>query len=73
MRCRDFGVELNTCRRWMGHADSKMILQVYDSVSEDRSAQERKKVENRLFRGQNEGQSQNEIAADVDDTSVEDR
>ena len=50
-----------------------MILQVYDSVSEDRSAQERKKVENRLFRGQNEGQSQNEIAEDVDDTSVEDR
>lgn len=58
--CRDAGVELNTCRRWMGHADSKMILMVYDSVSEDRSAQERKKVENRLFRGQNGGQAENE-------------
>ena len=46
--CRDAGVELNTCRKWMGHADSKMILQVYDSVSEDRSEQERKKVECRL-------------------------
>ena len=51
--CRDAGVELNTCRKWMGHADSKMILQVYDSVSEDRSDQERKKVENRLFGVQN--------------------
>ena len=51
--CRDSGVELNTCRKWMGHADSKMILQVYDSVSEDRSEQERKKVENRLIGVQN--------------------
>lgn len=47
--CRDSGVELNTCRRWMGHSDAKMILKVYDSVSEDRSDQERKKVENRLI------------------------
>lgn len=51
--CRDSGVELNTCRRWMGHADAQMILKVYDSVSEDRSEQERQKVENRLFRVQN--------------------
>ena len=50
---RDAGVELNTARKWMGHADSKMILQVYDSVSEDRSDQERKKIENRLFGVQN--------------------
>ena len=51
--CRDSGVELNTCRRWMGHADAQMILKVYDSVSEDRSEMERKKVENLLFRVQN--------------------
>lgn len=51
--CRDAGVELNTCRRWMGHADAKMILKVYDDVSEDRSEQERKKVETRLFGVQN--------------------
>ena len=50
---RDAGVEMNTARRWMGHADSKMILQVYDSVSDDRSDQERKKIENRLFGVQN--------------------
>lgn len=51
--CRDSGVELNTCRRWMGHSDAKMILKVYDSVSEDRSEQEREKVENRLIGVQN--------------------
>ena len=56
--CRDSGVELNTCRKWMGHADSKMILKVYDSVSEDRSDENREKVENRLFRGQIGGQSE---------------
>ena len=51
--CRDNGVELNTCRKWMGHADSQMIIKVYDSVSEDRSEQERQKVENVLNRVQN--------------------
>ena len=42
--CRDAGVEINTCRRWMGHADAKMILKVYDSVSDDREEIERQKV-----------------------------
>lgn len=50
---RDAGVEMNTARKWMGHSDSKMILQVYDSVSEDRSDQERKKIEKRLIGVQN--------------------
>jgi len=63
--CRDAGVEINTCRRWMGHADSKMILKVYDAVSEDRSAEERQKVENRLFGVQNGVQTQNEEPANA--------
>lgn len=50
---RDSGVELNTARRWMGHADAKMILKVYDSVSDDREENEREKVVKRLFRVQN--------------------
>lgn len=54
---RDSGVELNTARRWMGHKDAKMILKVYDSVSDDRSENERKKVEKRLIRVQNEVQN----------------
>ena len=41
---RDSGVELNVARRWMGHADTKMILKVYDSVSEDRMASELEKL-----------------------------
>lgn len=69
---RDAGVEMNTARKWMGHADSKMILQVYDSVSEDRSAQERKKVENLLFGGQNGGQEENKKPVSVENTSTED-
>lgn len=70
--CRDAGVELNTCRRWMGHADSKMILQVYDSVSEDRSDQERKKIEKRLFGGQNGGQNEIKKPANVENASTDD-
>ena len=53
--CRDSGVEINTCRRWMGHADTKMILKVYDSVSEDRFEENRERVIERI-RGQNGGQ-----------------
>ena len=50
--CRDSGVEINTCRRWMGHSDLKMILKVYDSVSTDREEKQKEKVENRLIRVQ---------------------
>ena len=50
---RDSGVEINTARRWMGHADTKMILKVYDSVSTSREDQQREKVEKMLFRVQN--------------------
>lgn len=64
--CRDSGVEINTCRKWMGHADAKMILKVYDSVSEDRSSQERKKIENRLFGVQNGVQPEKEKPEAID-------
>ena len=54
--CRDNGVDINTCRKWMGHADAKMIIKVYDSVSDDRDDQERKKVEKNWNQVQNEVQ-----------------
>lgn len=54
--CRDNGVDINTCRRWMGHSDAKMILKVYDSVSDDREQNEREKVEKRWNQVQNEVQ-----------------
>lgn len=53
---RDSGVEINVARRWMGHADAKMILKVYDSVSPDREQNEREKVVKKLNRVQNGGQ-----------------
>lgn len=58
---RDSGVELNTARRWMGHSDAKMILKVYDSVSDDRESAEREKV---TIRVQSGGQDQNASHAD---------
>ena len=64
--CRDANVEMNTCRRWMGHADAKMILKVYDSVSEDRSEQERKKVEKPMIGGQNGGQTEKEKPVSIE-------
>ena len=51
--CRDAEVEINTCRKWMGHADAQMILKVYDSVSDDRSEAMRQKVESSVFGVQN--------------------
>ena len=65
--CRDSGVELNTCRKWMGHADAKMILKVYDSVSEDRSEENRKKVEKRLIGSQNGSQDEKQSAESIEE------
>ena len=44
----------------MGHADAKMILKVYDSVSDDREDQERKKVEKQWIQVQNEVQPEDD-------------
>ena len=64
--CRSAGVELNVCRKWLGHADTKMILKVYDSVSEERSEKERIKIESGLFRVQNGVQDQQTEQETVD-------
>lgn len=42
--CRDKGVELNTCVQWMGHTDARMVLKVYDEVSDRRFMDEAKKL-----------------------------
>ena len=54
--CRDSGVEINTCIKWMGHSDAKMILKIYDEVSADRSKNEAEKLEKALIRSQNGSQ-----------------
>lgn len=51
--CRDNGVELNTCIRWMGHADEKMVLRIYDEASDQRSEKEAEKLKKTLFRSGN--------------------
>ena len=51
--CRDNGVEINTCIRWMGHADEKMVLRIYDEASDDRSEKEAERLKKTLFRSGN--------------------
>ena len=63
---RSAGVEMNVCRRWMGHSDAKMILKVYDNVSDAREGEERKKVENRLFQVQNGRQADTQDAGMIE-------
>lgn len=33
---RDKGIDINTVRSWLGHSSERMILQIYDHISEDR-------------------------------------
>lgn len=55
--CRDAGVEINTCIKWMGHADAGMILKIYDAVSDSRARREAMKLENALFGSQSGSQT----------------
>ena len=71
--CRDNGVDINTCRKWMGHSDAKMILKVYDSVSDDREDQERQKIKNLWIQVQNEVQPESGNAVTVENTDTEDQ
>lgn len=49
--CRDNKVEINTCRQWMGHADVKLILKIYDEVSNDRDNSEAERLKKVLETG----------------------
>lgn len=42
--CRDNKVELNTCRQWMGHKDVKLILKIYDEVTDNRDNSEAERL-----------------------------
>ena len=46
--CRDMKppIELHTVIAWMGHADAKMILSIYDSVTDDRDTTEAERLRN---------------------------
>lgn len=56
--CRDHGVEMNTTVHWMGHADAKMILQIYDEYSPERGKKEAERLEKMLFPVQSDVQTQ---------------
>ena len=54
--CRDAGVDIKQTITWMGHADEKMVLRVYDHPGAKRAYDSTKKVENLLLERQNERQ-----------------
>lgn len=54
---RDAGVDMKLAIRWMGHADEKMILKIYDHITPEREQKAILFVENELARGQNGGQN----------------
>ena len=43
--------------QWMGHADEKMILRIYDHVTTSRIEKSVEMVEKNLAKGQNKGQN----------------
>lgn len=53
---RDAGVEMKLAMQWMGHADEKMILRVYDHITTSRVEKSVEMVEKIIERGQNGGQ-----------------
>ena len=53
---RDAGVDIKQAMIWMGHADEKMILRVYDHVTDQRTKNSIGQVEKMLVKGQKEGQ-----------------
>ena len=57
---RDHGVELHTMIEWMGHSDAKMIMRVYDEVSDQRSKTQAELLKKSAFGGQNGGQEESE-------------
>ncbi len=51
---RDAGVDMKQAMIWMGHADEKMILRIYDHVGEKRTQNSVKQVE-KLLNGMQNG------------------
>lgn len=56
---RDSGVDMHQAMIWMGHADEKMILRVYDHVTDSRTQNSIETVEKKLLKVQNEVQTEN--------------
>lgn len=50
---RDAGIDMHQAMIWLGHSDEKMILRVYDHITEKRTAQSVKIAEKTAIRMQN--------------------
>ena len=55
---RDSGIDMKLAMQWMGHADEKMILRVYDHVTDLRVSENLKLASKTAFRSQNGSQTQ---------------
>jgi integrase len=53
---RDAGIDMHQAIIWMGHSDEKMILKIYDHVTESRTWSSIEKMETHVLRGQSGGQ-----------------
>lgn len=56
---RDAGVDMHQAMLWLGHADEKMILHVYDHINEKRTQNSINQVEKTLFGSQFGSQTEN--------------
>lgn len=63
---RDAGVDMKQAIEWMGHSDEKMIMKIYDHVSDQRTAESVKKV---VIFAENEGYSAQNSALGRNDDS----
>ena len=57
---RDAGIDMHQAMIWMGHADEKMILRVYDHVTDKRTQNSIIQMEKSLLNMQNNMQAENE-------------
>lgn len=58
---RDAGTDLKLAMKWMGHADEKMILKIYDHVTDFRTEQALSTLEKMTSGSQNGSQTENRI------------
>ena len=54
---RDAGTDLKLAMKWMGHADEKMILKIYDHVTDFRTEQALSNLEKMTSGSQNGSQT----------------
>lgn len=55
--CRDAGVDIKQTIEWMGHADEKMILKIYDHVTTRRTAESVEKIQKWMGFGKDSAQN----------------